>query len=124
LEEWSLTGLLVEKVVKIGAKGVAHGRYLVFQMTEVAVPQELFWRVLDRIRRLRPPDRSDADARRAGCRGIGGRGAHASQTSLRTSSIVKPRKVSLTAFPRPAMMSAIFATVSSSGASVIAIWSY
>jgi hypothetical protein len=46
------------------------------------------------------------------------------QTSLRTSSIVKPRKVSPTAFPRLAMMSAIFATVSSSGASVIAIWSY
>jgi hypothetical protein len=37
LEEWSLTGLLVEKVV-IGAKVVAHGRYLVFQMAEVAVP--------------------------------------------------------------------------------------
>ena len=42
MEEWSLTGLLVEKVVKIGAKVVAHGRYLVFQMAEVAVPQELF----------------------------------------------------------------------------------
>lgn len=93
-------------------------------MAEFAVPQELFRRLLDRISRLRPPDRPDADARRAGCRGIGGRGAHTPQTSLRTSSIVKPRKVSLTAFPRPAMMSAIFATVSSSGASVIAIWSY
>jgi hypothetical protein len=27
-------------VVKIGAKVVAHGRYIVFQMAEVAVPQE------------------------------------------------------------------------------------
>jgi len=43
-------------VVKIGAKVVAHGRYLVFQMAEVAVPRELFGRILDRIGRLRPPD--------------------------------------------------------------------
>src|SRR2546427_4760067 len=52
--EWSLTSLR-EKVVKIGAKVVAHGRYLVFQMAEVAVPQELFRRLLDRIAGLRPP---------------------------------------------------------------------
>ena len=39
--------------MKIGAKVVAHGRYLVFQMAEVAVPRELF----------RPHPRSD----RAGC---------------------------------------------------------
>jgi hypothetical protein len=52
--QWSLTSLR-EKVVKIGAKVVAHGRYLVFQMAEVAVPRELFQRLLDRIARLRPP---------------------------------------------------------------------
>ncbi len=40
IERWSLTSLR-EKVVKIGAKVVAHGRYLVFQMAEVAVPREL-----------------------------------------------------------------------------------
>jgi hypothetical protein len=39
--------------VKIGAKVVAHGRYLVFQVAEVAVPRELFGRILDRIDRLR-----------------------------------------------------------------------
>jgi hypothetical protein len=33
-------------------------RYLVFQMAEVAVPRELFGRLLDRIARLRPPDRA------------------------------------------------------------------
>src|SRR5437773_8533650 len=55
VERWSLTTLR-EKVVKIGAKVVAHGRYLVFQMAEVAVPRELFGRILDRIGRLRPPD--------------------------------------------------------------------
>jgi len=55
VERWSLTTLR-EKVVKIGAKVVAHGRYLVFQMAEVAVPRELFGRILDRIARLRPPN--------------------------------------------------------------------
>ena len=53
--QWSLTSLR-EKVVKIGAKVVAHGCYLVFQMAEVAVPRELFGRILDRIARLRPPN--------------------------------------------------------------------
>lgn len=36
MEEWSLTSLLVEKVVKIGAKVIGHGRYAIFQMAEVA----------------------------------------------------------------------------------------
>ena len=55
IAQWSLTTLR-EKVVKIGAKVIAHGRYLVFQMAEVAVPCELFGRLLARIARLRPPD--------------------------------------------------------------------
>ncbi len=46
---------LRETVVKIGAKVSAHGRYAIFQMAELAVPQELFGRILDRIARLRPP---------------------------------------------------------------------
>jgi hypothetical protein len=41
--------------VKIGAKVVAHGRYLFFQMAEVTVPRELLRRILDRIDGLRPP---------------------------------------------------------------------
>jgi hypothetical protein len=43
-------------LVKIGAKVVSHGRYLIFQMAEVTVPRELFGRILERIIRLRPPD--------------------------------------------------------------------
>jgi hypothetical protein len=54
IAEWSLTSLR-EKVVKIGAKVIAHGRYVIFQMAEVAVPCELFGRTLDCIARLRPP---------------------------------------------------------------------
>jgi hypothetical protein len=53
IAQWSLTTLR-EKVVKIGAKVVTHGRYLVFQMAEVAVPRELFRGLLDRIAALRP----------------------------------------------------------------------
>ena len=37
VEQWSLTTLR-EKLVKIGAKIVRHGRYIVFQMAEVAIP--------------------------------------------------------------------------------------
>ncbi len=37
VEHWSLT-MLREKLVKIGAKVVAHGRYVNFQLAEVAVP--------------------------------------------------------------------------------------
>jgi hypothetical protein len=51
--DWSLTSLR-EKVMKIGAKVVAHGRYLVFQMAEVAVPRELFRGILQRIAGLCP----------------------------------------------------------------------
>jgi hypothetical protein len=42
-------------VVKIGAKGVAHACCIVFQMAEVAMPQELFRRIVDRVDRLRTP---------------------------------------------------------------------
>jgi len=53
MERWSLMSLR-EKVVKIGAKVIAHARYTVFQMAEVAVPRDLFRRVLEMIEGLRP----------------------------------------------------------------------
>ena len=49
---WSLTTLR-EKLVKIGARIVRHGRYVVFQLAEVAVPRSLFAEILRRIDRLR-----------------------------------------------------------------------
>lgn len=52
VEHWSLTTIR-EKLVKIGAKVVAHGRYVTFQMAEVAVPRALFRDILERIDRLR-----------------------------------------------------------------------
>jgi hypothetical protein len=38
IKDWSLTSLK-EKLIKIGAKVVSHGRYVVFQMAEVALPR-------------------------------------------------------------------------------------
>ncbi len=35
-----------EKLIKIGAKVVRHGRYVTFQLAEVAVPRDLFREIL------------------------------------------------------------------------------
>ena len=53
---WSLTSLH-GRLVKIGARIVRHGRYVVFQLAEVAVPRALSAEILRRIDRLRlrPP---------------------------------------------------------------------
>jgi hypothetical protein len=51
-EPWSLTSLR-EKLIKIGAKVVSHGRYVTFQMAEVAVPRQMFADILSLIARLR-----------------------------------------------------------------------
>src|SRR3954451_4435828 len=53
-EPWSLTSLR-KKLVKIGAKVVRHGRYVTFQMAEVAVPRQMFAEILSLIARLRAP---------------------------------------------------------------------
>jgi hypothetical protein len=54
INDWSLTSLQ-EKLIKIGAKLVSHGRYVAFQMAEVAVPRVLFAEILRLISQLRPP---------------------------------------------------------------------
>ncbi len=54
VKHWSLTSLK-EKLVKIGARIVTHGRYVTFQMAEVAVPKGLFAEILRLIAQLRPP---------------------------------------------------------------------
>ena len=40
IKDWSLTSLK-EKLIKIGAKVVSHGRYVAFQMAEVAIPLQV-----------------------------------------------------------------------------------
>jgi len=54
IKDWSLTSLK-EKLIKIGAKIVSHGRYVAFQMAEVAIPRNLFDDILRLIAELRPP---------------------------------------------------------------------
>jgi hypothetical protein len=54
---WSLTSLR-EKLIKIGAKVVRHGRYVTFQLAEVAVSRQMFAEILSLIARLRAPPAS------------------------------------------------------------------
>jgi hypothetical protein len=53
VNQWSLTSLR-EKLVKIGAKVLCQGRFVIFQMAEVAVPKEWFQELLRLIDGLRP----------------------------------------------------------------------
>jgi len=53
IKDWSLTSLR-EKLIKIGARLVSHGRNVAFQMAEVAVPRMLFAEILRLIAELRP----------------------------------------------------------------------
>jgi hypothetical protein len=53
-EPWSLTRLR-EKLIKIGAKVVSHGRYVTFQLAEVAVSRHMFADILSLVARLRSP---------------------------------------------------------------------
>jgi hypothetical protein len=54
IKDWSLTSLK-EKLIKIGAKIVSHGRYVAFQMAEVATPRNVFADIVQLIAELRPP---------------------------------------------------------------------
>ncbi len=53
VEHWSLTTLR-EKPIKIGAKVVRHGRYVTFQLAEVAILRALFAEILRQIVGSRP----------------------------------------------------------------------
>ena len=45
---------LREKLIEISAKVVRHGRYITFQLAEVAIPRSLFANILRLIDGLRP----------------------------------------------------------------------
>jgi hypothetical protein len=53
ISDWSMTTLR-EKLIKIGAKVIAHARYIAFQMGEVAISRHLFAEILRLIAELRP----------------------------------------------------------------------
>ena len=52
VEMWPLTSLR-EKLIKIDAKIIRHGRYVTFQMAEVAVSRQMFADILSLIAGLR-----------------------------------------------------------------------
>ncbi len=54
IKDWPLT-TLKERLIKIGAKIVSHGRYVPFQMAELAIPRTLFADILRLIAELRSP---------------------------------------------------------------------
>jgi hypothetical protein len=60
-EVWSLTGLR-EKLIMIGAKVVSHGRYIIFQMAEIAMRRQMFREILSAVARCgrRPHQRERA----------------------------------------------------------------
>jgi Transposase DDE domain group 1 len=53
IKDWSLT-TLKDKLIKIGAKVVSHGRYVIFQMAQVAIARQMFQEILRLIAELRP----------------------------------------------------------------------
>ena len=55
-QDWSPTSLK-DKLIKIGAKVVSHGRYVIFQMAEVAIARQMLQEILRLIAELRsqPP---------------------------------------------------------------------
>ena len=53
IKDWSLTSLK-EKLIKIGARVVSHGRHVALQMAEVAIPRQMFQEILSLIAELRP----------------------------------------------------------------------
>ena len=57
VKNWSLTSLR-KKLVKIGARIIGRGRYVTFQMAEVAAPRGLFQKIsglIDSLRRSLAP---------------------------------------------------------------------
>lgn len=53
VRHWSLTTLR-DRLVKIGAKIVRHGRYVTFQIAEFAIPRDMLAEILRRVGRLWP----------------------------------------------------------------------
>jgi len=51
INDWSLRSLQV-KLIKMGGRIVRHARQIIFQLSEVAVPRDLFASILERITRL------------------------------------------------------------------------
>ena len=58
IKDWSLT-TLKDKLIKIGARVVSHGRYVIFQMAEVAIARQTFQDILRLGAELRPKETTE-----------------------------------------------------------------
>jgi len=56
ISDWSLRSIQ-SRLIKIGARVVRHARAITFQLVEVAVPRDVFGKILAAIRNLKPPPR-------------------------------------------------------------------
>src|SRR5262249_12781447 len=92
IQGWTLTALR-EKLIKIGAKVVSHSKYVMFQLAEVAVPRELFARLLTRIGRLRLACASGCGSLRPGNRSERRRRASVVCLGDRTSEDMRGKSV-------------------------------
>jgi hypothetical protein len=99
IKDWSLTSLK-EKLIKIGAKVVSHGRYVAFQISEVAIPRQMFQEILRLIAELRPqppPAPGQREAARWSCvqeQSTGGVRPNASENSqISPSTTVRAARV-------------------------------
>jgi hypothetical protein len=63
IKDWSLSSLK-EKLIKIGAKVISHGRSIAFQMAEVAIPRQMLQEILRLIAELRPKPTACTSMRR------------------------------------------------------------
>ena len=97
IKDWSLASLK-DKLIKIGAKVVSHGRYIAFQMAEVAIPRRMFQEILRLIAELRPKPPPAPSGMLWSAAGsdwlVDNRGGTTS------SSTCRPRKYSQLALPR------------------------
>ena len=96
VEHWSLTTLR-EKLVKIGAKVVRHGRYVTFQLAEVAVPRELFRKILTLIddlrRRPAPAEAGEIDGRAKTTQGVCLNGGSSGQMAFQAMTDLQKRAI-------------------------------
>jgi hypothetical protein len=91
IKDWSLTSSK-EKLIKIGAKVVSHGRYIIFQMAEVAIARQMFQEILRLIAELRPqsPPAPASSVSRVQAQSTGGKRPDPSENSqISPSTIVR-----------------------------------
>ncbi len=93
---WSAGPACARKLIKIGAKVVSHGRYVTFQLAEVAVSRQMFADILSLIARLPP----------AASTGMSGAGVESDRRQWESGALMKAKPLTLTLAGRKHIASA------------------